>query len=357
MWKTNQLTNKLGVQYPIIQAPMAGGASSVELVASVSNAGGLGSLGAGYLSAPALRDAIKKIRQKTTQPFLVNLFIPGAHDENTVQMQAACDAINQCSAALNCHVEPMVGPYSPSFTDQVQVLLEEKIPLFSFSFGMLDETLIQKFKANQTILIGTATTLREAQRLEKSGIDAIVAQGSEAGGHRCNFLDKTENSLIPLSTLIAQFREHITLPIIAAGGIMRGQHIVELIHAGVSAVQMGTAFLCCDEAGIPTNYQQALLAQEKDNTELTKAFSGKFARGLCNQFIECMRNKMDDIVDYPIQNKLTGPMRKEAKRQGNIDYMSLWAGQSVALARKFDAKTLLAVLVDEANAKEKAMAN
>jgi nitronate monooxygenase len=264
-------------------------------------------------------------------------------------MQTACDAINQCAAELDIHIEPISGPYYQPFDEQINILLEEKVPIVSFTFGLLDQTIIKQFKKNNVILIGTATTAAEAQTLEENAVDAIIIQGEEAGGHRGSFLNAAEKSSHPLNDLLEQTKKVTSLPLIAAGGIMNGQRIAELITAGASAAQLGTAFLCCNESGIPSPYRQALIHQTKGTTVLTKAFSGKLARGISNSFIRCMEKQASSILDYPIQNKLTGTMRKQAKAIGNTNYMSLWAGQSVHLSRQLDAKNLIELLVDEAS--------
>ncbi|MGM9452090.1 NAD(P)H-dependent flavin oxidoreductase [Legionella bozemanae] len=352
MWQT-RLTEKIGLKFPIIQAPMAGGATTPELVATVSNSGGLGSLGAGYMTPTEIRHALKTIRKLTNKPFAVNLFIPEEHYATAAQIQKSCADIKQSCHELNIEIESVAKPYAQSFEEQIKVLLEEKIPVFSYAFGLLDSAWISKLKKNHTILIGTATTLAEARVLEESGIDAIVAQGSEAGGHRGTFIGKAEDGLIGLFSLIPQFVDQIKIPIIAAGGIMDGRGIVAATHLGAEGIQMGTAFLSCFESGIPDVYKHALLTQQQDNTVLTRAFSGKLARGVRNQFIERMELRKINILDYPIQNALTNMMRKKTKEQNNIDFMSMWAGQSAPLCRNTSANELIRALVLEAEALNK----
>ncbi|AWN73656.1 nitronate monooxygenase [Legionella anisa] len=349
MWQT-RLTEKIGLRFPIIQAPMAGGATTPELIAAVSNSGGLGSLGAGYMTPAEIRHALKTIRKLTNKPFAVNLFIPEEHSASEAQIQKSCVDIKKSCHELNIEIEPVTKPYAQSFEEQINVILEEKIPVFSYAFGLLDAEWISKLKKNHTILIGTATTLAEARVLEESGIDAIVAQGSEAGGHRGTFIGKAEDGLIGLFSLIPQFVEQIKIPIIAAGGIMDGRGIVAATYLGAEGIQMGTAFLSCFESGIPDVYKHALLTQQHDNTVLTRAFSGKLARGIRNQFIERMEARKINILDYPIQNALTSMMRKKAKEQNDIDFMSMWAGQSAQLCRNMSANELISALVLEAEA-------
>lgn len=349
VWHNTQLTQLLNIAYPIIQAPMAGGASTAALVAAVSNAGGLGSLGAGYMSACEIKHAVNDIRARTDKAFAVNLFIPEASCASEDDMGIACQAINDCiEPVLDFSVSAVEPPYAQDFTEQIEVLLELDAPVFSFSFGLLDTALVKKFKEKNTLLIGTATSLAEAQALQQLGVHAIVAQGCEAGGHRGTFLGCAEDSLLPLTDLIHQLKQVITLPIIASGGIMTGQSIVDNIKAGASAVQLGTAFLVCDESGVSAAYKNKLCDQSSDNTILTRAFSGKLARGINNHFAQCMRNKTDTTLAYPIQNKLTRPMRNHAKKSNNTDYMSLWAGQYTHLARQLTVDALFKVLVKEA---------
>jgi nitronate monooxygenase len=288
MWPVTSITKKLGIQYPIIQAPMAGGATTPELVAAVSNAGGLGSFAAGYLMPDDIRSAIRKIRELTKNPFSVNLFIPEKHHVTADEMNAMCNILGECCFDLKIKIEPLKPPYSHSFEDQMNILLEENVPIFSFTFGIPNADWISKFKNKNTVLIGTATNLEEALLLEKNQIDFIVAQGSEAGDHRGTFIGKAEKSLTKLLSLIPEMINHTKTPIIAAGGIMDADSIMSAMKLGASAVQMGTAFLSCYESGIHPKYKEKLLTLKNDETTLTRAFSGKMARGIKNKFITLM---------------------------------------------------------------------
>lgn len=340
MWPETKITELLKTTFPIIQAPMAGGTTTPELVAAVSNAGGLGSLGAGYMTANEIRSAIKKIQQLTNKPFSVNLFIPEKHHAMPEEIEKARQAVQEACYELNFNVTPVTPPYTPSFEEQMNVLLEEKIPIFSFTFGIPSINWIENFKKNGIVLIGTATTLEEAKLLEKYHIDAVVAQGSEAGGHRGTFIGKAEDALINVSLLVQSILEHVKIPVIAAGGIMDARRILASIKLGASAVQMGTAFLCCNESGIHPLYRKLLLNTKHDNTILTRAFSGKLARALINKFIIRMQEHDDSILNYPIQNRLTSPMRKEAGMKNLTDFMSMWAGQCSYLCKARPAAKL-----------------
>lgn len=348
MFEKNKLTELLQIELPIIQAPMAGGATTAELVVAVSNAGGLGSVGAGYMTPDAIRSIIKEIRLNTTKPFAINLFIPEAHYATPAQKLQMQDIIKQVCPELDlgdneCHV-----PYAQTFDEQFNIILEEKIPVFSFAFGVLDKVYVTELKKNKTIIIGTATNLEEAKTLEDSGVDIIALQGIEAGGHRGGFLANTDNQ-IELMKLIPSVIKDIKIPVIAAGGIMCAQDILKTLELGAYAVQMGTIFLTANESGINSKYKELLLNQTTDNTVLTKSFSGKYARGIKNQFIERMLSFQNEILDYPIQNAATQNMRKQAAINGDTDFLSMWAGTGVHLCKAGSATEIIRSLVADIN--------
>lgn len=346
-WPNTNIIDLLKIKLPIIQAPMAGGATTPELVAAVSNAGGLGSFAAGYLKPDEITTAIKRIRQLTDKPFAVNLFIPEKHQATAQQILDASKTIEACCQELQFHIDAIKPPYAPHFDDQMQVIIDEQIPIFSFTFGIPSADWIEKLKSNGTITIGTATTLQEAKLLEAHQIDLIAAQGSEAGGHRGTFIGEAENALNDLHSLLSSLVTNIKIPIIAAGGIMTAHDIKNALALGAAGVQMGTAFLCCHESGIHQLYKQTLLSTSSDNTTLTRAFSGKLARGIKNKFMTHMESHASDILDYPIQNALTGAMRKESAKQNNPDFMAMWAGQSARLCKSISAAELIQSLSDE----------
>ena len=342
MNKTTTLTKKLGIKYPIIQAPMAGGATTPELVAAVSNYGGLGSLGAGYMEPEDIRITIGKIRKLTDKPFAVNLFIPQTAKATSLQIKSMQEIIRKACPVFNLDNNELLTPYIPDFNKQLQVIIEEKVPIFSFTFGMLLPEQVEYLKQENIIIIGTATNVPEATVLESTGIDIIVAQGSEAGGHRGSFLNRGEYiNLIGLISLIPQITEKVKIPIIAAGGIMDRKGIKSIISLGAAGVAMGTAFLTTHESGIHPKYKRALLKYDHDFTILTKAFSGKLARGIYNTFIKRMEKYTDKILDYPIQNKLTQLMRKEASAKNNEEFMSMWAGQGMPLCKSQSVEELM----------------
>lgn len=336
--KINALSEYLQIEHPLIQAPMAGGATTPELIAAVSNAGGLGSLGAGYMSGTQIKEAIIQIRALTDKPFAVNLFIPNPHHADQTMQQAMCDQLNHVGKSLNIDITPQPGPYQPDFDEQFAAVLQTRPPIFSFTFGMLETSYIKKLKKLGIIVIGTATSLIEAQALENAGIDIIVTQGIEAGGHRGTFIGPEEATQYPLRDLIPEIVAHTNLPVIAAGGIGDRETIKAALSLGAHGVQIGTAFLTTPEAGIHKAYKEHLLTSTEDETCLTRAFSGKLARGIRNTYIKEMQGP---YLPYPIQNALTKPLRQAAAKQNNSEYMSLWCGQNGHLCQATPAAELV----------------
>ncbi|WP_083511672.1 NAD(P)H-dependent flavin oxidoreductase [Alicyclobacillus acidiphilus] len=354
MWNDTSVTRMLGIQYPIIQAPMAGGPSTPELVAAVSNEGGLGFLGAGYMSADSIRSGIRRIRELTDKPFGVNLFIP---DENIQLDREIINSMKRQLKSLGSFAEEFAGEidsiqveHTPGadFAKQLEVIIEERVPIFSFTFGCPTRETIEELKARGTCVIGTATTVAEAMTLERAGVDAIVAQGYEAGGHRGTFLGFGASSLIGTIALVPQIVDTVHLPVIASGGIMDGRGIAACLALGASAVQMGTAFLASLESGAHPEHKHAILHSRDAETVITTAFSGKPARGIRNDFMTIMEAYEAPIPPYPVQNTLTRPLRNWAARQSNPAFMSLWAGQAFALSREASASDLVRRFVQEA---------
>ena len=331
----NVLMQKLGIKFPIIQAPMAGGATTPELIAAVSNYGALGSLGAGYMEPDDIRTTIRKIRKLTDKPFAVNLFIPQKAKATSLQIKNMQEIIKKVCPGFDLDYNERLTPYVPNFDKQLQVIIEEDVPVFSFTFGMLSPEWVNQLKRAKITTIGTVTNVLEATTLESSGIDILVAQGSEAGGHRGSFLDQgIYINLIGLMSLIPQVVKKVKIPVIAAGGIMNREGIDAIMSLGASGViAMGTAFLTTHESGIHPKYKGTLLKYEHDFTTLTKVFSGKLARGIHNTFTKRMEKYNDEILDYPIQTKLTQVMRKEAGARNNCEFMSMWAGQGMHLCK------------------------
>jgi nitronate monooxygenase len=320
---------------------MAGGPTTPELVASASNAGGLGSLGAGYMSPDVIYKTIQTIQTLTDKPFAVNLFIPAESVEAKQQIKTMAKILeNTCPRIIkkiNVPQEPFVYP----FAEQLQAVIAAKASIFSFTFGVPDAASLKQLKRNKIILMGTATTLAEAQFLEKKKIDIIVAQGFEAGGHRGSFLQDPDHSLVGNFALIPSLADHITQPVIASGSIMDARGIVAALTLGADGVQMGTAFMTCPEAGTHQKFKKLLQAKTARPTVLTRVLTGKTARGIENEFIQQLSQFKDKILAYPIQHALTAQVRAEAAKKNELEYMSLWAGQAAYLSRGIAAAQLV----------------
>ncbi|TKD70704.1 NAD(P)H-dependent flavin oxidoreductase [Pseudalkalibacillus hwajinpoensis] len=347
MWNKTELTRILQIEYPIIQAPMAGGPTTPELVSEVSNAGGLGMIGAGYLSADQLKTTIQDVKQRTNLPFGVNLFVVKEENISEVELHKSFQTLETFRKKLNLSNELPEVKTSLEIERHIEMIIEENVPVCSFTFGIPDQSIINRLKENKITVIGTATTVEEAIAVERAGMDAIVAQGSEAGGHRGSFLG---GGIIGTMALAPQVDDHVKIPVIASGGIMDGRGFAAATMLGAEGVQMGTVFLTTRESGAHDLHKKAIMDATEENTVLTKSFSGKEARGIENEFIRLM-NENAFIAPYPIQNSLTKSIRKEAAKQGNAHFMSLWAGQGTRMNKETTVKELFEELVLEINAK------
>lgn len=321
------------IRYPIFLAGMAGGPSTVKLTAAVSAAGGLGTLGAAYMEPAAIRKAIQEIRELTDLPFAVNLFAIEVRDDNT-RIGEAQQQLNLLRDKLGIpHAEdgPVLTPNL--FREQLAVLLEEKVPVISTAFGVLPPEYMRQAKSAGLRVITMVTTVEEAVLAEQSGCDAVVAQGSEAGGHRGTFDVSQHPSGANIGTfaLVPQIVDRVGVPVIAAGGIMDGRGVAAALALGAQGVQMGTRFLTAVESGAHASYQQALLASTEESTVITKVFSGRPARGIRNDFIAQWDAGGLEPLPFPTQNTATRDIRNAAQRGSNAQYMSLWAGQGTRM--------------------------
>lgn len=333
---------------PIIVAPMGGGPTTPELVAASSNAGALGSLAGAYLSPDQLRIDILRTRTLTQRPFAVNLFTPAPKPFlPQSKIEEALSTTRVYRKELGLSDPTLVPPFQEDFEKQFSVVLSETPAVFSFVFGLLDKHYLEECHRRGIYTIGAAATLEEGVALETLGVKAVVAQGLEAGGHRAIFSAESDDPLIGTMSLTQALARTLKIPIIASGGIMNGHGITEALHCGAQAVQLGTAFLLCKEAGTSEVYRRALLERRHSPTRITRVFSGRLARGLENRFIREMEMKPSAILSFPAQNVLTRDIRNEATKQSKADYLSLWAGTGVSLIREDSTANLVKKLVDE----------
>ena len=334
-WNRNRLTEKLGIDYPLIQGPL-GGLSSQRLTAAVSNFGGLGSFGAHGLAPEAIKDAIAQIRALTSKPFAMNLWV-SMEDEGARTSDES--GFNRSLAPLAVHLaalgapRPAYQPYSPArFEDQARVLLDANVPVFSFIYGVPPLEILEECRIKSIVTIGTATTPDEAAVLQDAGVNAIVASGFEAGGHRGSFLRSAEDSLTGTFSLVPQVVDIVDVPVIAAGGIGDARGVVAALALGADGVQLGTAFLACEESGASRLHREALLRKHAGHTALTKGFTGRLARGIHNRLMEDLSREGTEILPYPLQRGLVRNLSIAAEAAGRSDLLPLWAGQSANLS-------------------------
>ncbi|MER5882306.1 nitronate monooxygenase [Streptomyces sp. NPDC001941] len=334
-------------RYPIVQAPMAGGASCPALAGAVSEAGGLGFLAAGYKTADGMYQEVKQVRGLTSQPFGVNLFMPqpGHADAAAVEVYR-----HQLSGEAAWYETPLGDPDAgrdDGYEAKLAILLDDPVPVVSFTFGCPTRDVLDAFAKAGTYTIVTVTSPEEAQAAQWAGADAVCVQGVEAGGHQGTHKDDPAagNAGLGLLTLLTLVRETVQLPIIATGGLMRGGQIAAALTAGAEAAQLGTAFLVCPESGANVLHKQAMTNPLFGRTELTRAFSGRPARGLVNRFLR--EHGPYAPAAYPEVHHLTSPLRKAAAAAGDAQGMSLWAGQGHRLCRDVPAGRLVQVLANE----------
>ena len=344
-WNENRLTAKLGIDYPIIQGPL-GGLSSQRLTAAVSNFGGLGSFGAHGLTPEAIKDVIAEIRSLTSKPFAMNLWV-SMEDEGARKSDE--NAFNRSLAPLAVHISALGAPrpeYEPysrmRFEDQARALLDERVPVFSFIYGIPPREILEECRAKRIVTIGTATTPEEGAALQ----DAVVASGFEAGGHRGSFLRAAEDSLTGTFSLVPQIADTVNLPVIAAGGIADARGVVAALVLGAEAVQMGTVFLACEESGASPLHRQVLRGKKAGLTALTKGFTGRLARGIHNRLLEELNQAGTPILPYPLQRRLVRNLAIPAEAAGRSDLLPLWAGQSANLSTCIDVSAFLTSLVE-----------
>ncbi len=356
-WNRTRLCDRLGIEYPIIQGPL-GGFSSQRLTAAVSNFGGLGSFGALGLAPGAIKDVIAELRSFTTKPFAINLWVS---TEDDGALTSGAEAFKRSLAPLIPHLEslgetlPFFKPYVPvRFEDQVRVLLDEKVPVFSFIYGIPPKEILDECRAKRILTIGTATTSDEAVSLQAAGADVIVASGFEAGGHRGSFLRPAEESLTGTFSLVPQVVDSVQIPVVAAGGIADCRGILAALALGAEGVQIGTAFAACEESGASRLHREALLSGKANKTGVTKGFTGRLARGIRNQLMNELNQPGIEVLPYPLQRMLVKHLSIPAERAGRPEFVPLWAGQSASVLRHSNATALLQSLVAEVTSKLRA---
>lgn len=346
---TTQLSKKLGLRLPLIQAPMAGGPSSPELVAAASAAGALGSFGFAYTQPDDMRKQSAFVRSKTDRPFGINLFVsPQPEPVSAVAQAAALAALAPWYAEMDLPApQAAQPPYAPDLEAQLAAVEEIRPAVFTVHLGSLAAEKVEKFKRLGIIVGGSATCVAEAKGLEALGFDFVIAQGGEAGGHRGSYLREPREALTGTLALTRLLARAVRIPVVAAGGIMDGAGIAAVLALGAQAAQLGTAFIPCPESGAPQVHKDELLKMTEDETRITEKFSGRAARGIANRFLREAEAKHLPQIAFPAQNALTGRLRAASAKAGKADFYALWAGQAAALSRALPAAELIARLEAE----------
>jgi len=290
---------------------------------------------------------IREIRRRTSKPFAVNLLVTTEVEASKEEVWRTQELLAPYRKQLGVE-ESALTPIAQPFEQQMEVLVEERVPVFSFTFDIPPRRWLDRLREQGTVLIGTSTTVREAEQLEAAGVDCIVAQGAEAGGHRGTFAVPYDRGMIGTMALIPQTVDRVNLPVIAAGGIMDGRGMAAALALGAEGIQMGTAFLTCRGSGAHPAHQEKILTEAETETVITRAFSGKPARGIRNRMIDELSGREQTLPPYPVQNALTQGIRKAAARKNDPEWMSLWAGQGLGLAGEWAAGELVQKVIEEA---------
>ncbi len=345
----NKFTSTLDLKYPIVQGPFGGGLSSIELVKTVSNFGGLGSFGAHHLSPERIEVLVKELNAATSGAFSINLWVSNNDHYISALSRSKyaeyAERFEPIYARLGVTVPPYKEFLSEDFDEQLQAAISAGPPAISFVFGVPSAAALAECRRKNIITMGTATTLKEALMLEEAGVDIIVASGFEAGGHRVSFLQEPEDCLMGGMALIPQVADRISAPIIAAGGIADVRGVRAAMSLGAQGVQIGTAFLACQESGTSDLHKRVLRKNRAHQTVLSRAYTGRLARFIENDFIREINNAPDLPLPFPIQSYFAAPIKEAAIEQGSAGFAAHYAGQNAPLLHHSKAMDLLESLV------------
>lgn len=367
MWHNTKAAKILGIEYPILQGPFGGNLSSVKLAATVSDLGGLGGYGAYTMTPEEIITLDGQLKEATRKPYNINLWvsdtdsphssIEGSHTKRSMQDSNRIieySNFERVKARFKPYFDELGLPFpdrpapaSSKFDNQVEALLHTRPPVFSFIFGIPSPSILAQCRKLGIVTIGAATTLDEAIALEAAEVDLIVASGFEAGGHRPSFLAPAETSLTGTFTLVQQIREKVRTPIIAAGGIATGRGVAAALALGADAVQIGTAFLACEESNAPDIHRQMLFADESKYSVLTRAFTGRLGRGLKSRISEDLAGNRDSLLPFPLQTRFMSSLRNAAIAQQKWDLVLLWGGQIAPVLKHKKAAGLMRAIVDD----------
>ncbi len=350
MWRDTEVSRRLQLQAPIIQGPFGSGLSSVALTCAVSEAGGMGSFGVHHLNGEGITQTAAAIRAGTAKPFALNLWLPHASEQlelDDAQFEQTLALFRPYFAELDLPLPSRPLSNWPHYEEQVEALLQARPAVFSFVYGVPSAEVLEQCRARGILTLGTATTVAEAQALEAAGVDMLVASGCEAGGHRVAFLRPAEENLIGSLALIPQVVDAVRIPVIAAGGITDGRGVAAALCLGAQGVQIGTAFLACQESGANELHRQALFSPMARHTALTRAFSGRLARGMRNRLLEELAEHQAALPGYPAQGWFASALKPAALAQQRDDLLALWCGQAAPLLQQRSAPALWNSLLEQ----------
>lgn len=346
------LSSRLGLAHPIVQGPFGGGLSTVALAAAVSNRGGLGSYGAHIAAPDDIVRLTAELRAATAKPFAMNLWVtdhdPGGDHLSPSEFERVAALFAPYFAELGVALPSAPPPrYGPAFDEQVEALLAAAPPVFSFVFGIPSPKILGECRRRHIFTIGAATTLAEARALEEAGVDAVVATGLEAGGHRPSFLAAAEDSLTGTLALARLTSAHLRIPVIAAGGIADRPGVQAALTLGASAAQLGTAFLACEESGASPMHKRLLFSERAHTTALTRGFTGRLARGMVNRLTRELGPRLAELPPYPIPSWFLSQLKAAAIARENPELMSLWCGQAAPVLQHRSAASLFDSLISD----------
>lgn len=354
MWYNTKATELLGIQYPILQGPFGGNLSTVDLTATVSNAGGLGGYGAYTLSPQEIFEVDKQIKAATDKPYNINLWVS---DHDIPQSGLTDEQYNKAKELLQPYFDEVGIPlpekpasFQSRFENQLEVILDVRPKVFSFMFGVPSVDVLEQCRKLGIVTVGAATTLDEAIFLENAGVDMIIASGFEAGGHRPSFLASAESSTAGTFVLLQLIREKVKTPIIAAGGIANAKGVAAALALGASAAQIGTAFLAVDESNALPIHREMLFSDAAKYTTLSRAYTGRLGRGITSRIAKELVGKEANILPFPLQTTLMSPIRKAALEQQKWDMILFWCGQIAPILKHRKAEALMNSLIDETTA-------
>ncbi|TCC96512.1 nitronate monooxygenase [Pedobacter hiemivivus] len=354
MWYQTKASKILNIQYPILQGPFGGNLSSVELVATVSNLGGLGGFGAYNLSPEEIIAVDRQIKLATNKPYNVNLWVS---DTDAVDGTVSDEQFNRAQQLFKPYFEELgialpekPAPFKSRFENQVEVILHQRPPVFSFMFGAPTADILEQCHRLGIVTIGAATTLDEAIVLESAGVDMIIASGFEAGGHRPSFLSSAETSTIGTFVLLQLIKEKVKTPVIAAGGIANGKGVAAALALGADAAQIGTAFLATEESNATAIHKQMLFSDAAKYTTLSRAFTGRLGRGITSRIAKDLVSREEGFLPFPLQTQFMSRLRKAAIEQEKWDMILFWGGQIAPILKHTRAAELMKSILEETQA-------